>query len=72
MALEPDENCLEALCELTGDRGVDKAIDCSGSPQAHRLCIDAVRRHGDVAFVGECTDQTPIRIGPTCCAKGFA
>ena len=70
-ALEPGENCLEALRDLTGGRGVDKAIDCSGSPQAHRLCIDSVRRQGDVAFVGECTDETPIRIGPDLLRKGI-
>ena len=71
VALEPDEHCLSALLELTGGRGVDKAIDCSGSPAAHRLCVDGVRRRGDVAFVGECTDETPIRVGPDLLRKGI-
>ncbi|MCY3023600.1 MAG: alcohol dehydrogenase, partial [Planctomycetota bacterium] len=31
----------------------DKAVDCSGAPQARRLLVDAARRKGQVAFVGE-------------------
>ena len=69
--LEPGGNCLEALRDLSKDRGVDKAIDCSGNPQAHRLCIDAVRRGGDVAFVGECSDETSICISRDMIRKGI-
>ena len=71
IALQPGENCLEALRELSGGRGVDKAVDCSGSPEAHRLCIDAVRRCGDVAFVGECADETAIRVSRDMIRKGI-
>jgi L-iditol 2-dehydrogenase len=56
---------------LTAGRGVDKAIDCSGIVAAHRLCIDATRRKGQVAFVGECSDDTPIRISPDMIRKGL-
>jgi len=59
------------LRDLGKDRGVDKAIDCSGNPQAHRLCIDAVRRGGDVAFVGECSDETSICISRDMIRKGI-
>jgi L-iditol 2-dehydrogenase len=41
------------ILELTGGTGVDKGVDCSGSPEAQRLLIDAARRKGQVAFVGE-------------------
>lgn len=52
--LDPtDENILEHLMDLTGGRGIDKAVDCSGASQAHRLMVDAARRKGQVAFVGE-------------------
>lgn len=71
VVLQPDEHCLQALRDLSVGRGVDKAIDCSGNPQAHRLCIDAVRRRGDVAFVGECSDETAIRISRDMIRKGI-
>ena len=48
-----DENVLEQIKELTNGIGVDAAVDCSGSSQAHRLMVDAVRRKGQAAFVGE-------------------
>lgn len=53
-ALDPaQDQLLQAIMDLTGGFGVDKAIDCSGAPQAQRLLIDAARRRGQVAFVGE-------------------
>ena len=52
------EGALERLLELTDGLGVDKAVDCSGVAQAQRLCIDATRRKGHVAFVGEAGDLT--------------
>ena len=48
-----DENTLARIMELTNGLGVDKAIDCSGIASAQRLLIDATRRRGAVAFVGE-------------------
>lgn len=54
VVLDPnDENILEQIRELTDGIGVDKAVDCSGASQAHRLMVDAVRRKGQAAFVGE-------------------
>ena len=53
-AFDPSQDqLLQAIMDLTGGLGVDKAIDCSGAPQAQRLLIDAARRRGQVAFVGE-------------------
>ncbi|MFC1718122.1 zinc-binding dehydrogenase [Candidatus Poribacteria bacterium] len=52
--LDPnDENILDQIKELTNGAGIDKAVDCSGASQAHRLMVDAARRKGQVAFVGE-------------------
>ena len=70
--LAPDDNTLEAIRSLTGGGGVDRALDCSGNPAAHRLCIDAVRRKGMVAFVGECSQDTAIRISPDMIRKGIS
>lgn len=56
---------------LTAGRGVDCAMDCSGTVQAERLCIDATRRKGKAAFIGECQDDLAIRISPDMIRKGL-
>ncbi|MCY3831365.1 MAG: zinc-binding dehydrogenase [Chloroflexi bacterium] len=67
-----DEDALKQIVALTRNgRGVDKALDCSGVVAAHRLCIDATRRRGMVAFVGECSEDTPLRISPDMIRKGL-
>ena len=48
-----DEDVLQQIMDLTDGIGVDKAVDCSGASQAHRLMVDAVRRKGQATFVGE-------------------
>ncbi|CAA9295654.1 MAG: Hypothetical zinc-type alcohol dehydrogenase-like protein YphC [uncultured Chloroflexia bacterium] len=48
-----DDTTSARIKELTNGIGVDKAIDCSGVAPAQRLLIDATRRRGAVAFVGE-------------------
>jgi L-iditol 2-dehydrogenase len=53
-----DENALRQVLDLTGGLGADKAVDCAGAAQAQRLLIDAARRRGQVAFVGEAGDLT--------------
>lgn len=62
---------LKQILDLTKGRGVDKALDCSGAVAAHRLCLDAARRKGHVAFVGECSEETPLRISPDLIRKGL-
>ncbi|MCY3834442.1 MAG: zinc-binding dehydrogenase [Chloroflexi bacterium] len=67
-----DEDALQQILDLTSaGRGVDKAVDCSGVVAAHRLCIDAARRKGQVAFVGECGDDTPLRVSDDMIRKGL-
>lgn len=71
-ALDPaDPATVARLRELTGGLGVDKALDCSGNPAAHRLALDAVRRRGQLAFVGECGEETMIRVSPDLIRKGL-
>ena len=53
-----DPDALKQVMDLTAGLGADKAVDCSGAPAAQRLIIDAARRRGEVAFVGESGDLT--------------
>lgn len=67
-----DEDALQQILALTTNgRGVDKSVDCSGVVAAHRLCIDATRRKGQIAFVGESGADTPLRISPDMIRKGL-
>lgn len=70
--LDPnDPDILEKIKDLTDGRGVDCAVDCSGRVSSERLCIDAVRRRGRVAFIGECSNDLPIRVSPDMIRKGL-
>jgi threonine dehydrogenase-like Zn-dependent dehydrogenase len=66
-----DADALQQIRALTGGKGVDCALDCSGTVAAQRLCIDATRRKGKAAFVGECSDDLAIRISPDMIRKGL-
>jgi len=65
-----DPNALQAIKDLTGGRGVDKAIDCSGVASAQRLLIDAARRKGHVGFVGE-AGTLEIKVSDDMIRKGL-
>jgi propanol-preferring alcohol dehydrogenase len=54
-----EEDPVARLRQLTDGRGVDVAIDCSGSPAAQNAALDAAAKFGRVAFVGE-SRQTEI------------
>lgn len=70
--LDPrDPDCVRQAVALTGGAGVDAALDCSGVPAAHRLCIEAARRKGRVAFVGECSEPTTLRVSNDLIRKGL-
>lgn len=62
---------LDKILALTDGRGVNCSVDCSGSPIAERLCIDATRRRGRVAFVGESGDDLMIRVSRDMIRKGL-
>ena len=44
---------LGEILELTGGRGAEVAMDCSGSGAGRRLCLEAAREWGRVVFLGE-------------------
>lgn len=70
--LDPaSDDVLDQIMALTAGKGVDKGVDCSGVVAAHRLCIDATRRQGQIAFVGECGDETPLFISDDMIRKGL-
>lgn len=64
-------DALRQILDLTGGRGVDRAVDCAGAVPAQRLCIDAARRKGRVAFIGECGDDLCLKASPDLIRKGL-
>jgi L-iditol 2-dehydrogenase len=69
---DPTEPDLVAKIQaLTDGKGVTCAVDCSGRLEAERLCLDATRRRGRVAFVGESGEPLPIRVSPDLIRKGL-
>lgn len=53
-----NEDVVGKIREITGNKGADAALDCSGSPIAENQALDGVRPHGRVAFVGESREST--------------
>ena len=47
------EDSLDAIMNLTGGKGVDKALDCSGNPKGRHLAVTATGMWGNIAFIGE-------------------
>jgi threonine dehydrogenase-like Zn-dependent dehydrogenase len=54
---------IAALRELTRGEGVDKAMDCSGHPDARLAAIRSARTWGTVCFVGE-GGRVTIEVSP--------
>ena len=66
------ETALQDILALTENgRGVDKALDCSGTVAAERMCIDALRRKGKVAYVGECAEGPAIKVSDDMIRRGL-
>jgi L-iditol 2-dehydrogenase len=71
VVINPDDtDAAGQIMDLTDGRGADKAIDCSGVPARMRLLINAVRRKGQIAFVGEAGDLT-IKVSDDMIRKGL-
>ncbi|MBV9851560.1 MAG: zinc-binding dehydrogenase [Armatimonadetes bacterium] len=63
--LDPrDSDLVPQIKALTGGLGADAALDTSGVVAAQRLCLNATRRKGQVALVGECGNPLEIRASP--------
>jgi len=48
-----EQNPVEFLMKLTNGEGVDKSVECSGTPEGVATCLDITRKHGCVAQIGE-------------------
>jgi len=73
VVLDPnDPELMARVKEWTHGLGVDAALDCSGTAAGERTCIDAARRRGKVAFVGENYDQPlTLEVSPDLLRKGL-
>jgi threonine dehydrogenase-like Zn-dependent dehydrogenase len=70
--LDPDDSDLvRKIRDLTGGRGADCAVECAGVVAAQRVCLEATRRRGRIAFVGECDDELPVRVSPDLIRNGY-
>jgi threonine dehydrogenase-like Zn-dependent dehydrogenase len=47
------DHAVEEIMKLTGQKGVEAAIDCSGSSIGRHQCLEAARMWGNVVFLGE-------------------
>lgn len=56
---------VEKVKELTGGRGADVVIECSGARTAFQEGMDMARRGGKFAVVGQWTDYGPMPINPS-------
>lgn len=52
-AVRATPDAIKEILALTGGKGVEKSIDCSANAQARKVCIQATREWGNIAFVGE-------------------
>jgi threonine dehydrogenase-like Zn-dependent dehydrogenase len=48
-----DDNAVDKVFELTDGKGVEVAIDCSGSSIGRHRCLEVARMWGQVVFLGE-------------------
>lgn len=53
MVLKGDDAMVDRVMELTGGKGVEVAIDCSGSSVGRHRCLEVARMWGNVVFLGE-------------------
>ena len=67
-ALAADDKALARIKDLTGGKGCEASIDCSGAPAGRLLAIQGTRQWGRCAFVGEGNkvefDVSPLLIHP--------
>ncbi len=56
------DDVLQTVMEITGNRGVDVALDCSGVDTAQLQCLDAAVSGGRVAFLGIKAESTAVNV----------
>ena len=53
VVLKGDDTVVEEIMKLTDGKGVEVAIDCSGSSIGRHRCLEAARMWGNVVYLGE-------------------
>lgn len=48
-----DDSVIEKVMAMTNGKGVDVAVDCSGSSVGRHRCLEAARMWGNVVYLGE-------------------
>ena len=72
LVLDPnDPEIRTRIAQYTNSIGVDTCLETSGTLEAQRLCIDVVRRKGQVALIGECGEDLAIKASPDFIRKGI-
>jgi len=67
-----DAHAVAKILDWTEGRGVDASFECSGVPEAVRLCGEATRRRGQIALMGQCPESTlPLGISNPLIQKGL-
>jgi len=66
-----DPDILEKIQNVNDGVGPDMALECSGIISAQKMCINSIRRLGQVSFIGGSLIDTPIRITPELVIKGI-
>jgi len=56
-----EEDPVEAVLDLTGGRGADVVVECSGAPKAIPLTADLVRKKGKICAIG-LTGNRPVEL----------
>ena len=51
--LPANEECINTIMKLTNGKGVEKAVDCSGSDGGRQTAIRGTRKWGKIVFIGE-------------------
>lgn len=73
LVLDPrDPEIRNKIREYAGPNGVDCCIETSGTVDAQRLCIDAVRRKGQISIIGECGESLEVKASPDFIRKGIS
>ncbi len=52
-----EEDPARRILEITGGRGADEILECSGAPVAPGLCVDSVGKGGKIALIGFYDDR---------------
>ena len=61
---------VEQIMAFTNGKGADIALETSGTNGGARTCLDGLRRHGSMAFIGE-NDEFPVHVSIDFIRKGI-